>query len=77
MMSTASQNVENSPQARLEALLDKLVSVQLDLESVHQGKPYGAADAHHDSIAVAYSLMRSAIADLRELIQELNGPIIG
>jgi hypothetical protein len=77
MTSTKNQNVEHSPQARLEALLDKLVAVQLDLEPVHQGKPYGATDAHHDSTAMAYGLVRSAIADLREIIQQLNGPIIG
>jgi hypothetical protein len=64
-----------SEQTRLEALLDKLVAAQLDLEPVYQGKPYPAGDAHGVAIATAYGLLRSAIDDLRQIIHQVGGPI--
>jgi hypothetical protein len=76
MTSTKNQKAEHSAQTQLEALLDKLVAVQLDLEPIHQGKSYGTGDAQRESIATAYGVLRSAIEDLRVIIGVVNGPVL-
>jgi len=60
---------------RLAALLDKLVAVQLDLESIYKVNPSGALDTQTDAIAQAYSALLSAITDLREIIQRIEPPL--
>jgi hypothetical protein len=69
------QGVEGSVKsARLEALLDKLVAVQLDLEPASRAS--GAADdAASDAIAEASRVLHSAIADLRNIIGQVDGMI--
>lgn|SRR5450755_3631308 len=60
--------------ARLEALLDKLVAVQLDLEptcKVHGER--SPASAQSNTIAEACKILHSAMADLRNVIQEIDG----
>jgi hypothetical protein len=61
---------------RFEALLDKLVAVQMDLEPVCGGG-HGRAqvDASLESIADACSVLRSAIADVRSIIHQADGLI--
>ena len=60
--------------ARLAALLDELVAVDLDLEPICRVGPealpvIGAADI----IAEACNVLRSAIADLRNIIYQVDG----
>jgi hypothetical protein len=59
---------------RFEALLDKLVAVQMDLEPVC-GVRAGRAQvvASLDAIADACHVLRSAIADVRNIIFQADG----
>jgi hypothetical protein len=59
---------------RFEALLDKLVAVQMDLEPVCGGG-HGRAqvDASLAAIADACHVLRSAIADVRNIIFQADG----
>lgn len=59
---------------RLEALLDKLVAAQLDLEPICKMTPDGASGVNSDVIAQACSALRSAITDLRDIIQRIGLP---
>ena len=59
---------------RFEALLDKLVAVQMDLEPVcGVGKERLQIVASLEAIAECCDVLRSAIADLRNIIYEANG----
>jgi hypothetical protein len=60
--------------ARLGALLDKLVAVQLDLEPICKVRQQDVPGAQTDAVAEACALLRTAIADLREIILKLTGP---
>ena len=58
---------------RFEALLDKLVAVQTDLEPVcGVGEEKARVVASVDAIADACDVLRSAIADVRSFIYEAN-----
>jgi hypothetical protein len=58
---------------RLEALLDKLVAVQMDLEPIcGAGTERAQVVASLESIADACEVLRSAIADVRGLIYHVN-----
>jgi hypothetical protein len=58
---------------RLEALLDKLLAVQMDLEPVCRlGKERAQVVATLESIADACEVLRSAIADVRGIIYHVN-----
>jgi hypothetical protein len=59
---------------RFEALLDKLVAVEMDLEPVW-GVPEESAQvvASLDEIADACDVLRSAIADVRNIIGQVHG----
>jgi hypothetical protein len=58
---------------RLEALLDKLVAVQMDLEPIcGAGAERAQVVASRESIADACEVLRSAIADVRGLIYHVN-----
>jgi hypothetical protein len=56
---------------RLAALLDKLVAVDLDLSPICRGTEEGPLVAAGDAIADACDILRSAIADLRNIIYQL------
>ena len=59
---------------RFEALLDKLVAVQMDLEPVcGVGAQRAQLVSSLDAIAEACHVLRSAIADVRNIIYEANG----
>jgi hypothetical protein len=59
---------------RFEALLDKLVAVQMDLEPVcGAGTEKAQLVASLASIADACGVLRSAIADVRNIIHQANG----
>jgi hypothetical protein len=59
---------------RFEALLDKLVAVQMDLEPVCAvGTERAQVVASLESIADACSVLRSAIADVRSIIHQADG----
>ena len=59
---------------RFEALLDKLVAVEMDLEPVCEvAKERAQVVASADAIADACDVLRSAIADVRNIIYEANG----
>jgi hypothetical protein len=61
---------------RFEALLDKLVAVQIDLEPVcGLGTATAQVVASLESIADACSVLRSAIADVRNIIYQADGLI--
>ena len=61
---------------RFEALLDKLVAVQMDLEPVcGAGTEKAQLIASLAAIADACSVLRSAIADVRNIIHQANGLI--
>jgi hypothetical protein len=66
-------NQTPASEARLGMLLDKLVAAQLELEPIHKGKPFGAAGREGEGIALAYFVLRSAITDLRGIIQQIDG----
>ena len=58
---------------RFEALLDKLVAVQMDLEPVcGVGTERAQVVASLESIADACEVLRSAIADVRGIIYSVN-----
>jgi hypothetical protein len=58
---------------RFEALLDKLVAVQMDLEPVcGVGTARAQVVASLESIADACEVLRSAIADVRGIIYQVN-----
>ena len=60
--------------ARFEALLDKLVAVQIDLEPVcGAGTERTQLVASLAAIADACSVLRSAIADVRNIIHQADG----
>jgi hypothetical protein len=60
--------------ARLELLLDKLVAVQMDLEPVcGTGGERMPVVAARDAIASACSILHSAIADVRNIIHQIDG----
>lgn len=59
---------------RFEALLDKLVAVQMDLEPVCGiGTQRAQLVSPHDAIADACHVLRSAIADVRNIIHQADG----
>jgi hypothetical protein len=59
---------------RFEALLDKLVAVEMDLEPVcGVAKQSAQVVASLDAIADACDVLRSAIADVRNIICQVNG----
>ena len=58
---------------RFEALLDKLVAVQMDLDPIcGVGKERVQIVASLEAIADACDVLRSAIADVRNIIYEAN-----
>jgi hypothetical protein len=60
----------------LAGLLDKLVAVDLDLESILKMAEEAAQvepAAANDAIAQACDVLRSAITDLRDLIHQTDG----
>jgi hypothetical protein len=59
--------------SRLAALLDKLVAVDLDLEPICRGSDEGPLIVAADAIADACDILRSAIADLRNIIHQVDG----
>jgi hypothetical protein len=75
MASRKNQGAEGSANsAPLEALLDKLVAVQLDLEPICGVRGEGtSALAGSDAIAGACDILHSAIADLRRIIHQVDG----
>jgi hypothetical protein len=59
---------------RFEALLDKLVAVQMDLEPIcGVGTERAQVVASLAAIADACSVLRSAIADVRNIIHQADG----
>ena len=59
---------------RFEALLDKLVAVQMDLEPVcGDGTQRAQLVSSLDTIAEACHVLRSAIADVRNIIHQADG----
>jgi hypothetical protein len=59
---------------RFEALLDKLVAVEMDLEPVcGVAEERAQVVASVDAIADACDVLRSAIADVRNIICQVNG----
>lgn len=59
---------------RLEALLDKLVEIQMDLEPIcGPGKERAQVVASLESIANACDVLNSAIADVRNIIHQADG----
>ena len=59
--------------ARLAALLDKLVAIDLDLKPIRRGSDEGPLIMAADAIAEACDILRSAIEDLRNIIHEVDG----
>jgi hypothetical protein len=60
--------------ARLEALLDKLVAVQMDLDPIcGVAGERAPVIASRDAIAAACSILHSAIADVRNIIYQVDG----
>jgi hypothetical protein len=59
--------------SRLAALLDKLVAVDLDLAPICRGSDEGPLIVAADAIADACDILRSAIADLRNIIHQVDG----
>ena len=74
MESRTNQGSRGSPKpGRLEALLEKLVAVQMDLEPVcGVGTERAQVVASLESIADACEVLRSAIADVRGIIYSVN-----
>jgi len=59
---------------RFEALLDKLVAVQMDLEPVcGMGAERAQIVASREAISEACHVLRSAIADVRNIIHQVDG----
>ncbi len=60
--------------ARLAALLDKLVLVQLDLKPICKVRAEASlASAERSTIAEACEILHLAMADLRDVIQQIDG----
>src|ERR1700724_2246706 len=59
--------------SRLAALLDKLVAVDLDLAPICGEVADGPLIVAADAIADACDVLRSAIADLRNIIHQVDG----
>jgi hypothetical protein len=77
MLSRVNQGPRGSVNSmRFEALLDKLVAVQMDLEPVcGVGTERAQVVASLAAIADACSVLRSAIADVRNIIHQADGLI--
>jgi hypothetical protein len=61
--------------ARLRALIDKLVAVQLDLKPLcRDGGPRTDAHQVQTTLAVVCDVLQLAIEDLRDVIHHLDGP---
>jgi hypothetical protein len=75
MASRSNQVLRGSVKSgRFEALLDKLVAVQMDLEPVcGVGTARAQVVASLAAIADACSVLRSAIADVRNIIYQADG----
>jgi hypothetical protein len=75
MTSRLNQGAEGSTTSpRLEALLDKLVAVRMDLEPIcGVGKDRAQVVASLDSIANACDVLNSAIANVRNIIGQVDG----
>jgi hypothetical protein len=75
MPNQTNQDLSRSAKSgRFEALLDKLVAVQMDLEPVcGVGKERVQIVASLEAIAECCDVLRSAIADVRNIIYEANG----
>jgi ribonuclease PH len=75
MLSRTNQGPRGSVKSgRFEALLDKLVAVQMDLEPVcGVGTERTQVAASLVAIADACSVLRSAIADVRNIIHQTDG----
>lgn len=68
------EGLRSAKSGRFEALLDKLVAVQMDLEPVcGVGKERVQIVASLEAIAESCDVLRSAIADVRNIIYEANG----
>ncbi len=71
---TNQERSRSAKSGRFEALLDKLVAVQMDLEPVcGVGKERVQIVASLEAIAECCDVLRSAIADVRNIIYEANG----
>jgi hypothetical protein len=71
---TNQEGPRSAKSGRFEALLDKLVAVQMDLEAVcGVGKERVQIVASLEAIADACDVLRSAIADVRNIVYEANG----
>jgi len=71
---TNQKGTRSAESGRFEALLAKLVAVQLDLDSICEvGKERAQIVASLDAIADACDVLLSAIADVRNIIYEANG----
>jgi hypothetical protein len=75
MASQLNQGAEGSiPSPQLEALLDKLVAVRMDLEPIcGVGKERAQVVASLDLIANACDVLNSAISDVRNIIGQVDG----
>jgi len=74
MTSRLNQGEGSITSPRLEALLDKLVAVRMDLEPIcGVGKERAQVVAALDSIANACDVLNSAIADVRNIIGQVDG----
>ena len=75
MVSRMNQGPRGSVKSgRFEALLDKLVAVQMDLEPVcGVGTERAQLVSSLDVIADACHVLRSAIADVRNIIHQADG----
>jgi hypothetical protein len=75
MTSRLNQGAEGTiASPRLEALLDKLVAVRMDLEPIcGAGKERAQVVPSLDSIANACDVLNSAIADVRNIIGQGDG----
>jgi hypothetical protein len=75
MLSRTNQGPRGSVKSgRFEVLLDKLVAVQMDLEPVcGVGKERAQIVASLESIEDACDVLRSAIADVRNIIHQADG----
>ena len=71
---TNQEGSRSAKSGRFEALLDKLVAVQMDLEPVcGVGKERVQIVASLEAIADACDVLRSAIADVRNIIHQADG----
>jgi hypothetical protein len=60
------------PSARLEALLDQLVAVQIDLEPVCKVGTEDASSPAGSVVIEACKVLRSAIVDLQDVIKQIH-----